>query len=154
MQSSNTEEVCQEIKNRYPGAKIMVYPDPSCKARKSSAGGKTDLSILQNAGFVVRVRNNHTPVRDRINAVNAKLKNAQDQIGLTVDYKAKHVINSLERLVYKEGTNVVDKDTGYDHMADAVGYLIDFLFPITVNFENTKQNVFRFKGGTYHGERW
>ena len=113
------------------------------------------MSILQNAGCVVRVRNNHTPVRDRINAVNAKLQNANGEIGLTVDYKCKHTVNSLERLVYKEGTNIVDKDTGYDHMADAVGYLIDFLFPITVNFENTKQNVFRFRGGTYHGnERW
>ena len=155
MQSSNTEEVCQELKNRYPGAKIMVYPDPSCKQRRSSAGGKTDLSILQNAGFVVRVRNSHTPVRDRINAVNAKLQNANGEVGMRVDYKAKHVVNSLERLVYKEGTNIVDKDTGYDHMADAVGYLIDFLFPITVNFDNAPQGAFTFKGGRYHGKaRW
>jgi hypothetical protein len=39
-------------------------------------------------------------------------------------------------------------------MADAVGYLIDFLFPITVNFENTSTGVFKFRGGRYHGERW
>ena len=156
MQSSNTEEVCQELKNRYPGTKIMVYPDPSCTQRRSSAGGRTDLSILQNAGFVVRVRSKHTPVRDRINAVNSKLRNASGQIGLAVDYKCKNVIGSLERLVFKEGTNVVDKDTGYDHMADAVGYLIDFLFPITVNFENTSTGVFKFQGGNYHGnnKRW
>ena len=153
MQSSNTEEVCQELKNRYPGAKIMVYPDPSCKQRRSSAGGRTDLSILQNAGFVVRVRNNHTPVRDRINAVNAKLKNANGEIGLAVDYKCKHVINSLERLVYKEGTNIVDKDSGHDHMSDAIGYLVDFLFPITVNFTDTSPGVFKFQGGKYHGNK-
>ena len=156
LQSSNTDEVCQELKNRYPNAKIMVYPDPACKQRRSSAGGRTDLSILQNAGFVVRVRNKHTPVRDRINAVNGKLKNAHEQIGLAVDSRCKNVINSLERLVYKEGTNVVDKDHGYDHMADAVGYLVDYLFPITVNYENTSQDVFTFQGGRYHGntKRW
>jgi len=147
MASSNTDEVCTELKNRYPGAKIMVYPDPSCKARKTSAGGRTDLSILQNAGFVVKLRNAHTPVRDRINAVNAKLKNANGQVGMYVDYKGKNIIKSLERLIYKEGTNIVDKDHGFDHMSDAVGYLIDFLFPITVNYNAEQPTRWRFKGG-------
>jgi len=147
MASSNTDEVCTELKNRYPGAKIMVYPDPSCKARKTSAGGRTDLSILQNAGFIVKLRNMHTPVRDRINAVNAKLKNANGQVGMYVDYKGKNIIKSLERLIYKEGTNIVDKDHGFDHMSDAVGYLIDFLFPITVNYNAEQPTRWRFKGG-------
>ena len=53
---SNTDEMCQEIRDRY-GTKIpiIMYPDPACRQRKTSAGGRTDLSILQNAGFKVGV---------------------------------------------------------------------------------------------------
>ena len=33
--SSNTDEMCQEIRDRYGSkAKIFVYPDPACKQRK------------------------------------------------------------------------------------------------------------------------
>ena len=75
--SSNTDEMCQEIRDRY-GTKvpIFVYPDPACKQRKTSAGGKTDLSILQNAGFHCKVKHKHTPIRDRVNNVNSRLKSA------------------------------------------------------------------------------
>ena len=64
--SSNTQEMCDEIKERYKGYSIYVYPDPASKQRKTSAGGFTDLSILKNAGFNIRVRNNHPLLRDRI----------------------------------------------------------------------------------------
>ena len=40
---SNTDEMCEEIRNRY-GFKvpIFIFPDPACKQRKTSAGGRTD----------------------------------------------------------------------------------------------------------------
>jgi hypothetical protein len=38
---------------------IFIYPDPASKQRKTSAGGRTDLSILQNAGFKVKVKHKH-----------------------------------------------------------------------------------------------
>ena len=71
--SSNTDEMCQEIRDRY-GTKmpIFIYPDPACRQRKTSAGGKTDLSILQNAGFNVKAKFKHTPIRDRVNNVNSR----------------------------------------------------------------------------------
>jgi hypothetical protein len=37
--SSNTQEMCEEIKTRYQNKKIVVYPDPSARQRKTSAGG-------------------------------------------------------------------------------------------------------------------
>ncbi len=55
--SSNTDELVKEIKTRYPNRPIIVYPDPASRQRKTSAGGRTDLNILQNAGFTVRVKN-------------------------------------------------------------------------------------------------
>lgn len=127
---SNTDEIVDEIQQRYPSRRIVIYPDPACRQRKTSAGGRTDLSILQNAGFAVKVRNSHTSIRDRINAVNARLKSADDERHLFVDPKCKQVIKSLERQTYKEGTNQPDKESGFDHMNDALGYLVDFLYPI------------------------
>jgi hypothetical protein len=127
---SNTDEMVDEIKVRYPKKKIVVYPDPACRQRKTSAGGRTDLSILQNAGFAVKVRERHTSVRDRINSVNARLKTTDGERHLFVDPKCKQVIKSLERQTYKEGTSQPDKDSGYDHMNDALGYLVDYIYPI------------------------
>lgn len=132
---SNTDEIVDEIKTRYPNQPITVYPDPASRQRKTSAGGRTDLSILQNAGFAVKVRDKHTSIRDRINAVNARLKSADGQRHLVFDPRVKQVIRSLERQTYKEGTNQPDKDSGYDHMNDALGYLIDFLYPIKRQYD-------------------
>lgn len=135
MEGSNTDEVVEELRHRYPYSKIVTYPDPASRQKKTSAGGKTDFSILMNAGFQVRARHFHTPVRDRVNSVNAKLLNAQGQSSLFLDPKCRHTIDSLQRLSYKEGTNIIDKDSGLDHQFDALAYLVDFLFPIKTRFE-------------------
>jgi len=73
-------------------------------------------------------------VRDRINAVNSKLKNVNGKNNLFILKSCKNVIKSLERQIYKEGTHIPDKDSGFDHMNDALGYLIEYLFPLKRNF--------------------
>lgn len=130
MFSSNTQEVVQELKQRFPRSKIWVYPDPAGHQRKSSAGGSTDITILANAGFVVKAPRTHTPVRDRINAVNSRLCDSTGIRHLFIDPKCKYTIEGLERQVYKEGSSQPDKDGGYDHMNDAIGYMVDYLFPV------------------------
>lgn len=134
MYGSNTDEMVDEIKTRYPKSRITIYPDPACRQRKTSAGGRTDLSILQNGGFAVNVRNKHSSVRDRINSVNARLLNTSGDRNLFVDPKCKQVIKSLERQTYKEGTSQPEKD-GYDHMNDALGYLVEYLHPIRKQYD-------------------
>lgn len=130
MFSSNTQEAVEEIKSRYPKSRIWAFPDPAARQRKTSAGGTTDLLILQNAGFVVKVPNSHTPVRDRINAVNARLCSSTGVRHLNIHPKCKYTIEGLERQTYKEGTTQPDKDGGYDHMMDALGYMVDYMFPV------------------------
>lgn len=130
MFSSNTQEMAQEILSRYPRSKIWVYPDPAARQRKTSAGGLTDITILQNAGFVVKAPNSHTPVRDRINSVNSRLCSNNGVRHLFVHPKCKYTIEGLERHTYKEGTTQPDKTSGYDHQMDALGYMVDYLFPV------------------------
>ena len=131
--SSNTNEMVEEIKSRYKN-KSVIYPDPSARQRKTSAGGLTDLAILKNAGFEVRSRNTAPLVRDRINSVNAKLKNAKGINSLFILKSCKNVIKSIERQIYKEGTHIPDKDSGYDHFNDALGYMVEYNFPLKREF--------------------
>ena len=128
--SSNTQEMVDELKQRFPKSKIWVYPDPAGNQRKTSAGGVTDVTILANAGFVVKSPRTHTPVRDRINAVNSRLCDSTGIRRLFIDPKCKYTIEGLERQVYKPGTSQPDKESGYDHMNDALGYMVDYLFPV------------------------
>ena len=128
--SSNTNEMADEIHNRYHGNHIFIYPDPACKQSRTSAGGRTDLSILKNAGFDIKVRNFHPLIRDRINAVNSKLQNTKGEKSLFIASNCKNVIKSIERQIYKEGSSVPDKTSGYDHFNDALGYMIEFLYPL------------------------
>ena len=132
--SSNTNEMVEEIKRRYKN-KSVIYPDPSARQRKTSAGGLTDLAILKNAGFEVKTRSTAPLVRDRINSVNAKLKNAKGMNSLYILKSCKNVIKSIERQIYKEGTHIPDKDSGYDHFNDALGYMVEYNYPLKREFK-------------------
>ena len=135
MYGSNTDEMVAEIKDRYGNRNIIIYPDPASRQRKTSAGGRTDLSILQNAGFSVKAKNSHALVRDRINAVNSRLLSGDGERHFYVSPKCKQTIKSLERQTYKEGTSIPNKDDGFDHMNDALGYLIEYLFPVRTEYD-------------------
>ena len=132
---SNTDEMVKEIHQRYPNRQIIIYPDPAARQRKTSAGGRTDLSILQNAGFMTKAKQSHPAVRDRINAVNSRLKSGSGERHLFLTDKCKQAIKSLERQTYKEGTSQPNKDDGYDHANDALGYMVEHLFPIKTDYK-------------------
>lgn len=130
MNGSNTDEMAEEIKNRYPNYKIVVFPDPAGVQRRTSAGGRTDISILQNAGFMVKYKSRHPLVRDRINAVNSLLRNTQGEHRYLIDPKCKYLIQALQRYTYKPGTQIPDKGL-YDHIFDSATYCVEYMFPVT-----------------------
>ena len=134
--SSNTDEMVNEIKRRYGNKKIFVFPDPSAKANKTSSAGRTDISILNNAGFIVKAPNRHTPVRDTINAVNSMLLSASGQRRMFFDPRCKQTIESMDRWEYKEGSMIPDKNgaVDYSHLCDCVRYITDYLFPVKKQF--------------------
>jgi len=127
---SNTDELVEEIKNRFPGNKIICYPDPAGQARRTSAQNRTDHSILKNAGFRVLAPASHNPVRSGINAVNAKLRSSTGVSTLFFDPRCKYTMECLEKFTYKQGTSIPDKDSGFDHQFDALRYMVDYLYPI------------------------
>jgi len=97
--SSNTNELVDEVHSRYPKARIIAFPDPAGAQRKTSANGQTDIRILQNAGWTVKARSVHTAVRDRVNAVNSRLKSVSGQIKMFIAPKSKQTIEGLEKQI-------------------------------------------------------
>jgi hypothetical protein len=125
--TSNTHTMCDEIKRRYPGADgkwrhVIVYPDPAGAQNRTSAQGKTDITILREAGFRVLAMASHPLVRDRNNNTNARFCNADGLRRAFVDPRCVKSIEAYERFVYREGTSEPDKEGGYDHLCDATGY--------------------------------
>ena len=122
--SSNTLEMVKEIQSRYPHRIIFVYPDASGQAQKTSAAGFTDHVLLHNAGFKVKVGKANPPVIDRINSVNSMLCNSNGERKLLIDPKCKRLRECMIKHTYKEGTRQPDKNSGLDHLGDALGYAV------------------------------
>lgn len=132
--TANTEELGQLIKNKFPKNKVLCYPDPSGKARKTSATvGVTDFSILRSYGFEVLVRPKAPPVVDSVNAVNRLFNNAAGEVNWFVDPKCSGFIKSMERTVWLENrpdTATIDKTMDIEHFGDGARYFAEYLFPV------------------------
>jgi hypothetical protein len=77
-----------------------------------------------------------------VNAVNSRLKSANGIRYIFVSPSCKIIQKGLQRQVYKENTNIPDKEEGHDHMNDSIGYLIEIVKPLIT------QSL------TYQPERW
>lgn len=131
MNNSNTVAVCNELERRYwkYARNIVIYPDPAGGAR-STARGESDLDVFRERGFRrIKYRKQHPLVADRVNAVNKVLLNAEGRVRLFIDPKCKHLIESFEQTLFKEGTNEIDKKLNVEHITDALGYPIEIEFP-------------------------
>lgn len=130
--NSNVEEVAREIERRYwrQQNKIKIYPDPSGQQRQQGRGD-TNFEVFKEMGFKSIVSRKRTPpIENRINAVNAMLMSASGKVRLKVDKNCRQTIKSLEQTMYKEGTPDIDKRGDVEHMTDALGYCIEYRFPL------------------------
>lgn len=128
---SNTNELAQEIRNRYGAFRqIYVYPDATGSRTNTNSNGVSDHVILQNAGFKVVTGKTNPNVNDSIASVNSLLCNGKGERNLLVDPKCKRIRETMLRYVYKEGTRIPNKDNVNDHFADNIRYLIHRLYPL------------------------
>jgi hypothetical protein len=118
----DTDALAQSIKSRYPTHRIYVYPDASGGNRSTNAA-QTDIQILESYGMSNQSPRSNPPVRDRVAAVQALLENGKGQVRLQIASSCRKVIECLELQSYNE-KGEPDKDAGYDHMNDALGYII------------------------------
>ena len=141
MFGTDTQSMVQEIYRRYPGRRYIAYPDASGAQRRSSAGGITDHIILKNAGMNLKVGSVNPAVKDRIASVNSVCKEGNQR--LTISPKCVKLINALRKHVYQEGTRQPEKRSGLDHFCDALGYLINHVYPLKVDIKGSYGNITR-----------
>jgi len=118
----DTDAMAQEIRRRFPDQRVYMYPDASGGNRSTNAS-RTDIQILETYGFSNQSPKANPPVRDRVASVQALLENGKGEVRLQVAANCKRTIECLELQSYTEAGDP-DKDAGYDHMNDALGYLI------------------------------
>jgi hypothetical protein len=132
LKSSNTNEVVEEIERRYFRYidQITIFPDPASNYRQH-ARGETDLDIFREKDFKrIKFKKKHPPVADRVNSVNMMLKSADGRTRLYFDATCEKMIESIEQTIYKPGGREVDKTASIEHMSDALGYPIQYNFPL------------------------
>lgn len=111
---------------RDKGHRIIIYPDASGNSRKSVDASKSDIALLQQAQYTVRVNSRNPAVKDRILSANKAFESGRVKVN---DRLCPYVVRCLEQLPYDQNGEP-DKTTGFDHMCDAVTYMIAYEMPI------------------------
>jgi len=128
----DTPDMVRKLKERYQskGHSVTIYPDASGQNTSTKNASESDLSILRQAGFHIEVDSTNPAVRDRVNAVNAMLLNANGERRWKINTDAcPMTTESLEQQAWSSNGDP-DKQTGHDHMNDANGYFIVRRYPI------------------------
>jgi hypothetical protein len=138
--------MCEEFARRVrswgqfaPPYNVRLYGDAAGEAR--STAGHSDYEIIRQffrtePDFRVSYHNTSSNplVRDRVNAVNAMLRNNEGERRLLVNPCCKQLIRDLERVSWKADSHdnllpQLDKtNPGLTHVSDALGYLIESEF--------------------------
>lgn len=130
--ASNVDDAAEELGRRYwrHMKATTIYPDPAGKSRQH-ARGESSLDILREHGFTrIKHRRKHPMIDDRVNSVNRMLMSANGEVRLYVAEHCKHTIRSFEQTMYKEGSRDIDKAMSVEHVTDALGYCIEYNFPV------------------------
>lgn len=122
----DTPDACRVIKERWPDHKIYVYPDASGGSRKTVNASVSDISLLEQAGFIVMANKKNPPVKDRLLAVNTAFEKGRLYIN---DTKCPVTARCLEQQAY-DTNGEPDKKSGNDHQNDATGYPIAYEMPV------------------------
>ena len=128
--TSNTDEMCKVLKEKYPDREMIVCPDASGDSTSTKAPvGESDFTILRRHGFKIVADKSNPKIADRYNNTNSNLLNANNLRRTRIHPRCKWLIKGLEGLVYKKDasgqtTPLPDKKSGLDHITDALGYVL------------------------------
>jgi hypothetical protein len=136
IRSSNTVEVCNELINRFTKPPVMSYVYGNAYGNTSTTG-KTDYQIVQEMlskkGWKLefRIPSSNPSVVDRTNSVNAMLCSIDGYVRTTIDPRCRELIQDFQRVTFKEGTRVINKDDpDRTHWSDGHGYHVHLDYPV------------------------
>jgi hypothetical protein len=128
-------EFVEKFKN-HTNRSVIIYGDPAGRAgeKHGHASDYTEMEqVLRANNWTVtrKVKNAAPAIKDRQNAVRAKIKNAKGEVSLFVNIeKAKYVHKGFATVQIKKGSTFLEEDSEYQHITTAVGYCVDYEWPI------------------------
>jgi hypothetical protein len=132
--SPDTEQLAIKLTEMFPDQKIVAYPDPSGRSRKTSATvGRTDFTILESYGIACMARRQAPGLVDSANCVNRMLMTAAGEVSMHFHERCKGLIKSMERTSWLDknpDTAAIDKSANVEHYSDGVRYFSEYEFPI------------------------
>lgn len=115
---------------------ILLFGDPAGRAGEKHGQSSNYIEIekvLYEHGWNVKrqVKAAAPAIRDRQNAVRAKIKNATGDVSLYVNPKtAPYCHKGLSTVQVKKGSTFLEEDGEYQHITTAIGYCVNYLWPI------------------------
>lgn len=130
--SYDTEQTVEILNERYSNNPINIYPDATGSKRTSNNTSLSDIAILRKVKKGVVHANTTNPfIKDRVASWNAQILNGYRDRRYYVNIKkCPNLVNALEQQVWDEN-GAPDKKSGLDHIVDAGGYCVNYLFGIT-----------------------
>jgi len=122
----DTPAMIDVVKQKWPEHNIRIYPDASGKSRKTVDASISDITLLEQAGFMVYANPSNPLVKDRVIATNKALSSGRMLIN---DSLCPEFAKCLEQLAYDKNGEP-DKKSNLDHLPDAGTYPIAFEMPI------------------------
>lgn len=116
--------------------RVVIYGDPAGRAgeKHGHASDYTEIerTLRENGwNFTRQVKPAAPPIKDRQNAVRAKICNAAGERTLFVNPKAApYTHKGLATVTLKKGSTFLEEDGEYQHITTAVGYMVHHDFPI------------------------
>lgn len=139
LESAVSEQSALEFVERYKdhqNKEVYIYGDPAGRAgeKHGHASDYTNIEkVLKDNGwkFTRRVRPAAPAIKDRQNALRAKICNANSERTLLVNpSKCKYHDKGLATCTLKKGSTFQEEETIYQHITTAIGYFISYEFPI------------------------
>lgn len=139
--SAVSKQAALEFVERYKNHQnkhVLIYGDPAGRAgeKHGHASDYTDIEdVLRAHGwrFTRRVKKAHPAIKDRQNAVRAKIKTADGTVSLFVNPKtAEWCHKGLSTVQLQKGSTFQeDQKNEKQHITTAIGYCVDYEWPVS-----------------------
>lgn len=139
LESAVSRQSAQEFVARYEKHKnknVIIYGDPAGRAGEKHGHSSDYIEIekvLKTHGwkFERRVKRKHPAIRDRQNSVRSKIMNAAGDVSLYVNpVTAPYSHKGLATVQMKKGSTFLEEDSLYQHVTTAIGYMVDYEYPV------------------------
>lgn len=155
LESAISKQAALEFIDKYKNHQnklVYIYGDPAGRSgekhgHRSDYTDIEDVLRLNNWKYERRVKPAHPAIKDRQNAVRAKICNAKEEISLFVNpIKAPWCHKGLATVQLQKGSSFQeDQKNQYQHITTAIGYFVDYHWPAGRSLAKSVSTV-----GTHH----